>query len=97
MGVSQKTCLPRARAPTTRGKANFVLAIHDILYFIAAAHYAKNKRLMPTLGLSRYHRDLETLRPDLRRDIDRFLAIDAKFGRDNKATHLRRIVEQLAA
>ncbi len=77
-------------------KASFVLAIQDILYFIAAAHYAKNKRLMRTLGLTRYHRDLPTLKPDLRRDLNLFLAIDDEFGHQNKSAPLKRIVERLA-
>lgn len=81
---------------TPRGKPNFLLAIQDILYYIAAAHYAKNRRLMRPLGLTRYHFDLATLKPDLRRDLDRFLAIDDRFGRDNKGAHLRRIADRLA-
>ena len=79
-----------------RGKANFVLAIQEILYYVAAAHYAKNRRFMRTLGLTRYHDDLATLKPDLRADLDRFLAIDDRFGRDNKSVSLRRIADKLA-
>jgi predicted nucleotidyltransferase len=77
-----------------RSKYSFMVDVKEILYFIAAAHYAKNKAFMQQ-GLKRYHLDLEGFKPDIRKDLDRLLAVDDKFGTEDKAQYLKNIISTL--
>jgi predicted nucleotidyltransferase len=77
-----------------RSKYSFMVDMKEVLYFIAAAHYAKNKAFMQQ-GLKRYHLDLETFKPDIQKDLDRLLAIDEKFDTEDKAQYLKSIIVAL--
>ncbi len=77
-----------------RSKYNFMVDMKEVLYFIAAAHYAKNKAFMQQ-GLKRYHLDLPTFTPDIQKDLDRLLAIDEKFETEDKAQYLKSIISTL--
>lgn len=77
-----------------RNKYNFAENIKEVLYFIAAAHYAKNKTFMQQ-GLKRYHLDLKTFKPDIQKDLDGLLAIDKKFETEDKAQYLKNIINAL--
>lgn len=77
-----------------RSKYSFIVDMKEVLYFIAAAHYAKNKAFMQQ-GLKRYHIDLKTLKPDIQKDLDRLLAIDDKFEVEDKARYLKNIISDL--
>jgi len=77
-----------------RSKYSFMVDIKEVLYFIAAAHYAKNKAFMQQ-GLKRYHLDLKTFKPDIRKDLDRLLAVDDKFETEDKAQYLKNIISTL--
>jgi len=77
-----------------KNKYTFVSDIRDILYYIAIAHYARNRRFMQN-GLKRYHVDISELKPDIKADLDRLLAVDGKFFEENKSVFLRRIIEKL--
>lgn len=77
-----------------RNKYTFVSDIRDILYYIAIAHYALNKRFMQN-GLKRYDNDLAELKPDIRAEMGRLLAIDDRFAEENKSPYLRRIIEKI--
>ncbi len=79
-----------------RSKYNFAVDIKEVLYFIAAAHYAKNKVFMQQ-GLKRYHLDLQTFTPDIQQDLDRLLAIDEAFETEDKAQYLKNIIRALKA
>ncbi len=79
---------------TPKNKYTFVSDIREILYYIAIAHYARNKRFMQN-GLKRYGRDMENMDPKIKEDVDRLFAIDEKFGEENKALYLQRIIEKL--
>ena len=77
-----------------RNKFNFICDIKEILYYIAIAHYAKNRKFMQS-GLKRYHHDLNEMKPDIRMELDRLLAIDNKFGKEDKGIYLKRIIKKL--
>ncbi len=77
-----------------RSKYSFMVDMKEVLYFIAAAHYAKNKAFMQQ-GLKRYHLDLEGFKPDIRKDLDRLLAVDDTFETEDKAQYLKSIVSAL--
>jgi predicted nucleotidyltransferase len=77
-----------------RSKYSFIVDMKEVLYFIAAAHYAKNKAFMQQ-GLKRYHLDLEDFKPDIRKDLDRLLAVDEKFETEDKAQYLKNIISTL--
>lgn len=77
-----------------RSKYSFMVDIKEVLYFIAAAHYAKNKAFMQQ-GLKRYHLDLPTFTPDIQKDLDRLLALDEKFETEDKAQYLKNIIGAL--
>lgn len=81
-----------------RNKFNFISDIREVVYYIALAHYAKNKRFMEP-GLKHYHYDLEVLQPDIRAELDCLLAIDDHFEqeRGNKSLYLRQIIDKLKA
>lgn len=77
-----------------RSKYSFMVDMKEVLYFIAAAHYAKNKAFMQQ-GLKRYHLDLKTLQPNIQKDLDRLLAVDEKFETEDKAQYLKNIIGAL--
>lgn len=77
-----------------RSKYSFMVDMKEVLYFIAAAHYAKNKAFMQQ-GLKRYEHDLATLKPDIRADLDKLIAIDGKFAIEDKAQYLKNIIAAL--
>lgn len=77
-----------------RNKYNFVSDIREVLYYIATAHYAKNKAFMQN-GLKRYHYDLESFTPDIKQGVDKLLAIDENFESEDKAIYLKTIIEKL--
>lgn len=77
-----------------RSKYSFMVDMKEVLYFIAAAHYAKNKAFMQQ-GLKRYHLDLKTLKPNIQKDLDKLLAIDDKFEVEDKAQYLKNIIGTL--
>lgn len=77
-----------------RSKYNFMVDMKEVLYFIAAAHYAKNKAFMQQ-GLKRYHLDLPIFTPNIQKDLDRLLAIDEKFETEDKAQYLKNIINAL--
>ncbi len=77
-----------------RSKYSFMVDMKEVLYFIAAAHYAKSKAFMQQ-GLKRYHLDIKILKPDIQKDLDRLLAIDDKFEVEDKAQYLKNIIGAL--
>lgn len=77
-----------------RSKYSFMVDIKEVLYFIAAAHYAKNKQFMQQ-GLKRYEHDLKAFKPDIKADLDKLLAVDDNFATEDKAQYLKKIINAL--
>ena len=75
-------------------KYTFVSDIREVLYYIAIAHYAANRRFMQN-GLKRYDQDLDELQPDIREELGRLLAIDEKLDEENKSVYLKVIIDKL--
>ena len=77
-----------------RNKYNFISDIREVLYYIAIAHYAKNKTFIQN-GLKRYHYDIKTFKPNIKQEVDELLKIDENFETENKSVYLKAILEKL--
>lgn len=78
-----------------RGRYNFISDIREVLYYVAIAHYAKNKALMQN-GLKRYYYDIENLKPNIKGEVDNLLRIDENFESEDKSEYLKSIIKKLA-
>lgn len=78
----------------SRNKYSFVNDIRDIIWFIAVAHYAKNKAFLMN-SMKRWHQDMKSFRPNIKKDIDKLISIDSKFSNQNKTIYLKRIIKKL--
>ncbi len=79
---------------TPRNKYSFVNDIRDIVWFIALAHYAKNKAFLMN-SMKRWHQDMKSFKPNIKNDLDKLISIDANFSKDNKSIHLKKIIKKL--
>ena len=76
-----------------RNKYSFINDIRDIVWFIAVAHYAKNKAFLMN-SMKRWHHDMDDFKPNIKADLDNLLSIDQNFGKENKSIYLKRIIKK---
>lgn len=76
-----------------RNKYSFINDVRDIVWFIAVAHYAKNRAFLMN-SMKRWHQDMKSFKPSLKGDLDKLLSIDSGFSKVNKAKYLKRIIKK---
>ena len=79
---------------TPRNKYAFINDIRDIVWYIALAHYAKNRAFLMN-SMKRWHQDMPNFKPNIKKDLDNLIAIDDKFETENKSIFLKRIIKKL--
>ncbi|MBW3015874.1 nucleotidyltransferase domain-containing protein [Candidatus Woesearchaeota archaeon] len=77
-----------------RNPFHFIENMHEIILFIAQAHYAKNRAFLMN-SMKRWHQDMKLFKPNIKRDLDELVKIDKNIARYDKGKVLRRIIEKL--
>jgi len=77
-----------------RNPFHFIENMKEVIFFIAQAHYAKNRKFLMN-SMKRWNLDLKKFKPDIEKDLYNLTRIDAKLSKTDKSVFLRNIVHKL--
>jgi hypothetical protein len=77
-----------------RNPFHFIENMKEVIFFIAQAHYAKNRKFLMN-SMKRWHQDMKHFRPNLEKDLYNLTRVDAKLSKTDKSIFLRNIIHKL--